>query len=281
MPALPRSAIPSFLARLSSSLPSSLPSPSPYLLPLLTSTTLGHSALFLRPSLDLALASLPPRPAPVPNEPLDPTHDWHLHPRRATVALIKESLVKSACLVGVPRPIEALLELRGEVDDDDWSNRFVRKELDEPGATIERRKEAGLAGIAKVYQRDIDGIFDRMHQAGLDDLRLLSQSTTYGTFLTPFSPAAPSSSSPTPDPFLTHPSSPRLFSLLTLSCLLPLRTAREIAWHLRGALRTGWTRDDVEALQRAVESVAEACGVDGIGEGMPRVKDVPRQKEEQ
>ncbi|GAA5913582.1 hypothetical protein JCM6882_001692 [Rhodosporidiobolus microsporus] len=280
MPPLPAAAIPSFLSRLSSSLPSSLPSPTRYLVPLLTSTALGHASLFLKPSLDLALSPFPPAPSPVPPEPADPREDWEIHPRRATVLLAKEALVKSAILVGVPRAIEALLELRDEVDDADWSGRFVRKELDAQGQTIGARKDAGREGLGRVYQRDSDAIFERMRVSGLDDLRFLSQSTTYGTFLTPF--PSPSSPSPNPDPFLSHPSSSpaRLFPLLTLPPLLALRTPREIHWHLRGALRCGWTKGEVEALQGAVESVAEACGVEQVGEGMPRVRDVDRQKEE-
>lgn len=34
-------------------------------------------------------------------------------------------------------------------------------------------------------------------------------------------------------------------------------------------------------LQKAVESVCEACGVERVGEGMPRVEDVERLKEEE
>lgn len=67
---------------------------------------------------------------------------------------------------------------------------------------------------------------------------------------------------------------------MTLPCLLSQRTPREIHWHLRGALRRGWTREDVERVQRATEACAAACGVDGVGEGMPRVEGVERQEEE-
>lgn len=48
----------------------------------------------------------------------------------------------------------------------------------------------------------------------------------------------------------------------------------------RGALRRGLTRDDVEALHEAIEEVCEACGSRGVREGMPRLEEVERQKEE-
>lgn len=109
----------------------------------------------------------------------------------------------------------------------------------------------------------------------------LSETTTYGTFLTPFAsshPTPPSASRPpTPDP-LAH--DPRLLSLVTLPCLVAQRSHRETAWHLRGAIRRGWDRDDVEKVQCAIEAVCEACGVEGVGEGMPRVADVEVQEEE-
>lgn len=37
------------------------------------------------------------------------------------------------------------------------------------------------------------------------------------------------------------------------------------------------TREEVESLQSAVESVCEACGVFNVGQGMPRVADVEVQ----
>lgn len=67
---------------------------------------------------------------------------------------------------------------------------------------------------------------------------------------------------------------------MTLAALIPQRTPREILWHLRGALRNGLARDEVVLIQESIEELCGLCGVDGVGEGMPRVADVERQKEE-
>ncbi|GAA6022907.1 hypothetical protein JCM10207_006859 [Rhodosporidiobolus poonsookiae] len=276
MPVLPSTALPAFLRTLSSSLPSSLPPSSSLLIPLLTTTTLGHAHPWLSPLLAHSLSALPPTPSPVPPEPANPHDDRSLHPRRYTLLLAKEALTKSAILIGVPRAIEALLELQRLAPPEDRPARFVRKTLDDRAATIRERQDAGERGLRSVYQAELDGIFGLMREEGLDDLRYLSRTVTYGTFLTPL-PSSPSSSSPSADPFSPHP---HLLPLLTLPCLIPQRTPRELGWHLRGALRLGWRREEVEALQRAVEGVCEACGVDGVGEGMPRVEGVPRQKAE-
>lgn len=197
------------------------------------------------------------------------------------------------------------------VSPEDWSSNFVRQELDKPGSSLEARQDAGRQGLRSVYQHQLDPIFTLMHDSGLDDLRalssllvfclsppltlasrylpvfcyllgFLSEAVTYGTYLTPFppSPSAPSSHPApphSPDPF-AH--TPHLLPILTLSCLIPQRTPREILWHLRGALRLGWSREDVEVIQGAVERVCEACGVEGVGEGMPRVVEVERVPEE-
>lgn len=48
----------------------------------------------------------------------------------------------------------------------------------------------------------------------------------------------------------------------------------------RGALRQGMSREEIELIQCAVETICSACGVEDVGKGMPRVSDVEIQKEE-
>ncbi|GAA5903478.1 uncharacterized protein JCM6883_005013 [Sporobolomyces salmoneus] len=270
-----RQAVPALLHRLSQSLPPTVPKPTHYLLPLLASTTLGHGSTFLPACLSLAYKHLPPTPSPVPPEPLNPLEDGKLHPRRFVSRLIKESLVKSAILIGVPRAIEIMLEFTELVEEKDRSMGFVREKLDCGSTTHGSRKEAGRSGLGTVYKGNIDEIFDKLRAGGLEDVRCFSEHITYGTFLTPY-PSSSSPSSPSPDPFS---SDPRLLSLLTLSCLIPQSTPREIHWHLRGALRRGWTREEVEAVQQGIEMVCESVGTK-LSKDLPRVKDVDRQVEE-
>ncbi|GAA5982388.1 hypothetical protein JCM11641_006967 [Rhodosporidiobolus odoratus] len=271
MSGLSPAAIPAFLARLS--LPPSSPPVTRALLPLITATTLGHGKTWLKPCLDTALAPLPPSPSPVPPLPPFPALDASLHPRRFAIAQLKEGLVKSAILVGVPKVIETMLELNGVVAVEDRADGFVRNSLQ--GQTVRERAENGRTGLRSVYRHQLDPIFERMQRGGLEDLRFLSEAATYGTFLSPFSDLPNSSS---PDPFA---SDPRLLSIVTLSALIPQRTEREILWHLRGATRRGWERDEVRQLQEAVEAVCGACGLEAVGVGMPRVEDVEQLPEEE
>ncbi|BGO89932.1 hypothetical protein NBRC10512_006441 [Rhodotorula toruloides] len=278
MPAISPAAIPAFLSRLSSRLAASpaAPPPTAFILPLVAATTLSHGKTWLKPCIDLAFSSCPPRPSPIPYEPPHPLDDASLHPRRFAVSQIKEALFKSSILIGVPKAIETLLELGDVVEEEDMSKAFVRSELSLPEQTVTERWVNGQDGLRSVYQDQLDDIFTLMAKLGLEDLEHISQCVTYGTFLTPYSTRA--SSSPTPDP-LAH--DPKLLSVVTLSALIPQRTEREILWHLRGAIRRGWKRDEVEKLQASVEEVCEACGVEDVGRGMPRVADVERLPEEE
>lgn len=173
MPLLPPQAISAFLRSLSTSLPSSSPQAAPALVSLLAATTLGHGQTWLPHCLKHALADHPrlePGATPPPEPVDDPLLDLDLHPRRFLVAQLKEGLVKSASLIGVPRVICALIDLEGALEDPrDLSRAFVRRGLE--GGTVAERSEAGRQGLRSVYRGELDGIFDLMRGRGLDDLR--------------------------------------------------------------------------------------------------------------
>ena len=44
-------------------------------------------------------------------------------------------------------------------------------------------------------------------------------------------------------------------------------------WHLRGCLRVGCTREEVECIQQVIEHIAKTCGKQL--QGLPRVSDIP------
>ncbi|GAA5866773.1 hypothetical protein JCM3774_001796 [Rhodotorula dairenensis] len=265
--------IPSFLRQLKAQL-AFAPAPTATLLPLLVATTLGHGRAWLRPCVDSAFEDLPATPNPVPVEPHgNPLADAEQHPRRLVVAQIKESLAKASILIGIPRAIVMLRALGHVVPDGDQSKAFVRKQLELDDRTLSDLKSTSSVGLNDVYRGDLEDILNSMKEQGYNDARLLSESLTYGAFLTPCAPRkGEQSSSPSPDP-LDHDA--RLLSVVSLSTLLPQRSEVESFWHLRGALRRGWTRQEVEALQSTIEQVATVCGAPDIGLNMPRINDVP------
>ncbi|GAA5976940.1 hypothetical protein JCM10908_005686 [Rhodotorula pacifica] len=272
MVALSPSALHGFLRGLARADLNFAPTPSATILPLLVAATLGQGHAWLKPCMDVGFEALPPKPALIPPQPVSLLEDRQQYPRRFLVAQVKEAIAKSAVLIGVPRSIELAVKLGEIVDEDDLGKPFVREMLEKEGIPTAQLGQDGLAGLRTVYKENLDEIFSNFKKLGLEDIRFLSQYITYGTFLTPYGTATDS-----PDPLAADP---RLLSVVTLSTLVPQRTEREILWHLRGAIRRGWQRSEVEKLQRAIEKVAEACGVDDIGRGMPRVSDIELQPEE-
>ena len=71
-----------------------------------------------------------------------------IYPRRRVVRRIKEALVKSAILCGVPHAIEASFALKHAVEPGDRDTSFVRQAI-QVGEDTARR---GAEGIYKVYR---------------------------------------------------------------------------------------------------------------------------------
>jgi len=227
-----------------------------YLIAAATSTTLGHGASWMPAIYQHAVKPL----GPAPTNPTPPPVEFEadMYPRRKIVRRMKEALVKSAILSGVPRAIQSSIALKDALELGDKDNSCVREGLDF-GEESARR---GYDGRYKVY-RDPSPFGPEVVEA-MKDIEWISLHVTYGTFLAPcaeLTPAAP----------LTFAES----EIITLACLLSQRAYHETTWHLTGCLRNGLTPDEVESVQSAIEMVAAECGVD-VKAGMPRVQDVPR-----
>jgi hypothetical protein len=93
----------------------------------------------------------------------------------------------------------------------------------------------------------------------------MSENITYGLFLEPVSESNPRAP-------LSFPET----EMVVLSCLIAQKAKREVLWHLRGALRSGLTSTEVEAVQQAIELVAEELG-HGVKTDMPRVGEVTEE----
>ena len=61
--------------------------------------------------------------------------------------------------------------------------------------------------------------------------------------------------------------------LVILPAIMCQGLATSTKWHLRGCLRVGCTRDEVECMQQAIEHIAATCGKEL--KGLPRVSDIP------
>jgi alkylhydroperoxidase/carboxymuconolactone decarboxylase family protein YurZ len=99
-------------------------------------------------------------------------------------------------------------------------------------------------------------------------LGFISECVTYGIFIEPVSES--------------NPRAPLTFAqteIVILACLIPQKANRETLWHIRGALHSGMSKEEVEAVQQIIELVANELGVDAK-EGMPRVSDVTEEQQD-
>ncbi|KAK4053541.1 hypothetical protein OIV83_001709 [Microbotryomycetes sp. JL201] len=262
--------IPGFLTRLSTTLLAKSPSPAQFIVPLLVSVTCGRGSEWVPHIYTAATRTLPP--APALRQPSTEFPSQETVPRRLVVRQMKEALQKASILIGVPKTIEARLELEQVVEPGAKDDAFPRQECAK--LSPEEALRRGRAGLDTIYRDNLDAIFEMMGK-DMQEVAFMSQQITYGFFLTPFGPS--SAEAPSRDPLAFDE---RLLSIVTLSCLVPQRTRREILWHLRGAIRRGMKRDEVEAVHQAIADCCDACGMPGVREGMPVVAEVEPQKEE-
>ncbi len=171
--------------------------------------------------------------------------------RQALVRRLREALVKSVALVGVCKPIEAVLALaRAERPEDrdplDTCTRAGWRcgggdgdEDDDAG----RNRERGLAWFRRLYAGDAEatlGLFDA-HR----DFAWISAEITYGLYLSDRQVLA--------DDVETE--------LVVLPAIMMQNLPAETRWHIRGTRRIGVSRPDVEVVCRCVRLVADHLGV--------------------
>lgn len=163
-PALPTAGIRTFVRELARADLAFAPAPTATLVPMLVSATLGHGAQWLQPAIETGLEALQQERA---------TSATLAERRLQLVAHVKEALVKSSVLIGVPRSIELLVQLGELLPADDLRTPFVRSELEENPAKrlLSTVGENGAAGLGSIYRHNLDDIFAKFRHNGLEDIR--------------------------------------------------------------------------------------------------------------
>ncbi|KKK15549.1 hypothetical protein P175DRAFT_0498693 [Aspergillus ochraceoroseus IBT 24754] len=158
--------------------------------------------------------------------------------RKTLVRRLREALLKSVIIIGVCKPIEAILaiaKLEREEDKDFTPTR-------ESWQCDEANHERGVAWFQKLYSRNGAPTLDlfRAHS----DFAWLSMEITYGLFL---------SDRQVLDDLDTQ--------LVVLPAIMSQNLKTETHWHIRGTRRLGVPRGDVQILWDCVQLVAEFYGV--------------------
>ncbi|KAK7976543.1 hypothetical protein PG989_015006 [Apiospora arundinis] len=156
--------------------------------------------------------------------------------RQALVRELRETLVKSVPLVGVCKPLEAILAINAheKPEDKDPSPQATREGWQCDEANLER----GRAWMRKLYTGDTNStiaLFDD-HK----DFAWLSQNITYGLYL---------SDRQVLDDLGTE--------VIVLSAIMIQNLPKETRWHIRGIRRLGVSVEDVKVVWNAVQAIAQ------------------------
>lgn len=169
--------------------------------------------------------------------------------RHKLIRRLREALFKSACLVGVCKPIEAILAISQVERPEDREMSCTRQEWQADSANDER----GSDWFRRVYTRNATGTMDLF--SAHPDFAWLTAKITYGLFL---------SDRQVFDDIDTQ--------LVVLPAIMSQNLPTETHWHIRGTRRIGVSKQDVQAIWNAVWAISRHFGV-GLNR-VPKVDDV-------
>ncbi|GJP93889.1 hypothetical protein AnigIFM63604_009146 [Aspergillus niger] len=169
--------------------------------------------------------------------------------RQDLIRRIREALIKSVIIVGVCKPIEAILAISKLEAPEDKDYTFTR----ENWQCDEANHERGVAWLEKLYARNTSGTLDLF--AAHKDFAWLSKEITYGLFL---------SDRGVLDDLDTQ--------LVVLPAIMSQNLKIETHWHIRGTRRLGVSLEDVRVLCEGVKHVAGFYG--RVLDKVPSVEEV-------
>lgn len=158
--------------------------------------------------------------------------------RQAIVRRLREALIKAVPIVGVCKPIEAILSIGKVEREEDKDYTFTREGWQCDQANHER----GTAWMQKLYSRNTTGTLNLF--AAHKDFSWLSEEITYGLFL---------SDRQVLDDVDTQ--------LVVLPGIMSQNLPNETHWHIRGTRRLGLPKEEVQVIWDCVQLVAEFFGV--------------------
>ncbi|KAK9448626.1 AhpD-like protein [Limtongia smithiae] len=161
---------------------------------------------------------------------------------RRIVRKTREALLKGAALVGLPRTINSLIQLRNatphEFRDDDPLRRSVDREGSEE-AELRRGQEFWNQVYGKVSRR----VLSQMNTA-YPDLAQYALQHVYAPLLS-----------------FTDVLSPKETSFVVVACLIPQDVNPQLKGHLHGGLNNGATKEELMSVRELAMKVSTLCGV--------------------
>ncbi|KAH7024007.1 hypothetical protein EDB80DRAFT_808183 [Ilyonectria destructans] len=175
-------------------------------------------------------------------------HEYH----RNVLKRIKEGLLKTGIIYGIPRVINAFRALVKAIPSPESNETSsIRNTITVPTDTDER----GLEYMRNIFRADLDPFLGTMDKYW-PDLRTLVVTYIYGYY---------QSDTSILDAVTT--------SQLNIATLVPIDVAAEVAWHMRGTIRNGGTEGQLKAAYDIALKVCEICEVT-LKNKMPKAQDV-------
>jgi len=163
-----------------------------------------------------------------------------------------ESLLKTGIIYGIPRLINAFRSLITALPSPSSNETIsIRHHITTPSSTDER----GINYMRNIFRSDLDPFLSTMDQYW-PDLHTLVVTTIYGYYQSEVSVI---------DAITT--------SQLNIASLIPMDVSSEVGWHMRGLMRNGGSREQLDFVVGATERVVEICEV-CLRNEMPRAEDV-------
>lgn len=158
--------------------------------------------------------------------------------RQALIRRIREVLIKCVSIVGVCKPIEAILEINKYEKEEDKDQSTTR----EGWQCDEENLNRGMGWMQKIYTGNLN---DTMHLfRDHKDFEWISRHITYGLYL---------SDRQVLDDTETE--------VAVFSGIMIQNLAKETHWHIRGMRRIGVPKEDVQVVWNSVNFVAEFLGL--------------------
>jgi len=173
--------------------------------------------------------------------------------RRLILRRIKESLITSSFIFGMPRLLNAFFPLVNAIPDDaSRDNTNLRTTIPSFSAVYQRGEDY----MRRVFgDGDLDSFLATMEEYW-PDLKMLIVNDVYGMFQAEVSII---------DRVTT--------SQINIASLVPMDCPAEVGWHIRGLINNGGSMERLEEAFGIAKAIVETTGV-GLKKTLPRVEDV-------
>ncbi|KAF5100048.1 hypothetical protein D0Z03_000883 [Geotrichum reessii] len=154
----------------------------------------------------------------------------------------REAILKSAALVGLPRTINSLTQLKN-VTPAELRESGVLRPVHAPPPVSGAPAEVGADFFSKVYGKITKRVLGQLNTA-YPDLGWYTIDHVY-------------------DPLLSYTGvlSPKETSLVVIACLVPQDVNPQLKGHLKGALNNGATPEEVNSVREMAILISKWCGI--------------------